>query len=165
MLGNLSKRPLGILLHASAVGINLADRCYFSSWIRTYGLTLSSQRPALILTPMPSELLLQESNLHSTINQKLRFELKSLTIGQHITYAIPAQSYVLPLNERGIYKAQYCELVLSQSDTFLQQVCIYLALIILSIATTSVYKIKEKTSKGICIGILHIPLSYINIIT
>ena len=27
------------------------------------------------------------------------------------------------------------------------------------------YKIKEKTSKGICIGILHIPLSYTNIIT
>ena len=27
------------------------------------------------------------------------------------------------------------------------------------------YKIKDNTSKGICIGILHIPLSYINIIT
>ena len=27
------------------------------------------------------------------------------------------------------------------------------------------YKIKEKTSKGICIGILHIPLSSINITT
>lgn len=45
MLCNLSKRPLGILLYASAVGINLADRCYFSSWIRTYGVY-----PVLIVT-------------------------------------------------------------------------------------------------------------------
>ena len=35
------------------------------------------------------------------INQKLRFELKSLTIGQHITYAISAQSVALPLNYSG----------------------------------------------------------------
>ena len=68
------------------------------------------------------------------INQKLRFELKSLTIGQHISYAISAQSDALPTELHGN---------------------------IISI----LYKIKEKTSKGICIGILHIPLSYINIIT
>ena len=68
------------------------------------------------------------------VNQKLRFELKSLTIGQRITYAISAQPAALPTELHGN---------------------------VISIS----YKIKEKTSKGICIGILHIPLSYINIIT
>ena len=68
------------------------------------------------------------------VNQKLRFELKSLTISQRITYAISAQPAALPTELHGN---------------------------IISI----LYKIKEKTSKGICIGILHIPLSYINIIT
>ena len=42
MLINLSKRPLGILLYVSAVGFNLADRCYVSSWIRTYEIAVSS---------------------------------------------------------------------------------------------------------------------------
>ena len=68
------------------------------------------------------------------VNQKLRFELKSLTIGQCITYAISAQPAALPTELHG------------------------------NMINIS-YKIKEKTSKGICIGILHIPLSYINIIT
>ena len=68
------------------------------------------------------------------VNQKLRFELKSLTISQRITYAISAQPAALPTELHGN---------------------------IISI----LYEIKEKTSKGICIGILHIPLSYINIIT
>ena len=139
MLGNLSKRPLGILLHASAVDILPTDVISVHG-LEPMGLHCPHSDLPIFITPVLGEL--PAVGLEPRVNSSMLCQL----------------SYT------GIYKAQYCELALSQGGTFLQQVCIYLALIILSITTTSVYKTKEKTSKGICIGILHIPLFYINII-